>query len=81
MTASGVSTQVPIDVWIGVDDGYVHRVRITYETTANAESVSGEMTITMSDWGTDVSIGKPDAGEVFDVDRARRGARQILTGR
>jgi hypothetical protein len=65
--ASGLATKVPVDVWIGVDDGYVHRVTVSYGATVQGQSVSGEMTMTMSDWGTDVSIDVPSDDEVFDA--------------
>jgi hypothetical protein len=67
LKASGVSTELPIDVWIGVDDGYVHRVHFAYDTTAQGQAVSAELTMTMSDWGTDVSIDVPPDDQVFDV--------------
>ena len=28
--ASGLETKVPVDVWVGADDGYVHRVHVSY---------------------------------------------------
>jgi hypothetical protein len=70
---SGLSTDVPVDVWVGKDDGYVHRLRITYDAAASGESVKGDMTMTFSDWGTDVSIDVPGDDEVFD-------ATQLLAG-
>ena len=81
LIATGASTELPIDVWIGDDDGYVHRIGIAYDATVNGEQVSAQMTMTMSDWGTDVSIDVPPDDQVFDVDRARRQARQVLAAR
>ncbi len=67
LIATGASTELPIDVWIGADDGFVHRIRFAYDATVNGERVSAELTMTMSDWGTDVSIDVPPADQVFDV--------------
>ncbi len=67
LIASGASTELPIDVWIGADDGLVHRIKIAYDATVNAQHVSAELTMTMSDWGTDVSIDVPPDDQVFDV--------------
>ena len=64
---SGIETQVPVDVWIGKDDGYVHRVKVVYNTTANGQSIDGEFTMTLSDWGSDVSIGVPSDDQVLDA--------------
>jgi hypothetical protein len=65
--ASGVATKVPVDVWIGTDDGYVHRMHVSYGSDVNGQSFSGELTMTLSDWGTDVSVDVPDDSEVLDV--------------
>jgi hypothetical protein len=67
LIATGTSTELPIDVWIGVDDGYVHRIKLAYDSTVNGQSVAAQMTMTMSDWGTDVSIDVPPDDQVFDV--------------
>jgi hypothetical protein len=71
--ASGVATKVPVDVWVGDDDGYVHKLRITYGTAAGGQSFGGELTMTLTDWGTDVSIDVPSDDETFD-------ATQLLAG-
>jgi hypothetical protein len=67
LTAAGVSTQLPVDVWIGDDDGLVRQIRMAYETTANGQAASMLLTMTMSDWGTDVSVTTPSDDEVFDA--------------
>ncbi len=67
LVASGAPTQLPVDVWIGAADGYVHRVAASYEATLNGETVSAKLTVTLSDWGTDVSVDVPPDDEVFDV--------------
>ena len=67
MKASGLATTVPVDVWIGADDGYVHRMHVSYSSDVNGQSFSGELTMTLSDWGTDVSVDVPDDSEVLDA--------------
>jgi hypothetical protein len=71
--ASGVETQLPVDVWVGDDDGYVRKLHVDYSTSTGGESFSGEVTMTLSDWGTDVSIDVPDDDETLD-------ATQLLAG-
>jgi hypothetical protein len=65
--ASGAATKVPVDVWVGDDDGYVHKLHVTYSTAAGGEGFSGELTMTLSDWGSDVSIDVPSDDETFDA--------------
>ena len=60
------------------DDGYVHRVHIAYATDAGGQSVSGELTMTLSDWGTDVSIDVPDDDEVLDATQLLAPRREAL---
>jgi hypothetical protein len=67
VTSSGLSTDVPVDVWVGDDDGLVRRMTITYDAAASGETFSGELTMTLTDWGTDVSVEAPPADEVFDA--------------
>ena len=49
------------------DDGYVHKLHVAYRTTADGQSVSGELTMTLSNWGSDVSIDVPDDDEALDA--------------
>jgi hypothetical protein len=65
--SAGVDTQVPVDVWIGADDGYVHKLHIVYSTAAGGQSFDGELTMTLSDWGSDVSIDVPSDDETLDA--------------
>jgi hypothetical protein len=67
VASSGMSTTVPLDVWIGDDDGLVRRITITYDAAASGEIFSGKLTMTLNDWGTDVSVEAPPADEVFDA--------------
>jgi hypothetical protein len=67
LRASGVNTLIPVDVWIGDDDGLIRKMQMAYETQAGGQSASAEITMTMSDWGTDVSVETPSDDEVFDA--------------
>jgi hypothetical protein len=58
---------VPVDVWIGKDDGLVRRLQISYDLTESGRSVSTQLTLDLSDWGTDVSVQAPPADQVFDA--------------
>jgi hypothetical protein len=67
LIATGASTELPIDVWIGDGDGLVHRIQLAYDATVNGQRVSAQLSMTMSDWGTDVSIDVPADDQVFDA--------------
>jgi hypothetical protein len=67
VSSSGLSTTVPVDVWVGEDDGYVRRMTITYDANVSGQAFSGKVTMTLTDWGTDVSVEAPPADEVFDA--------------
>ncbi len=61
----------PYNVWIGKDDGYVHRVALSYSLTPSAgkrEVVS--MTMNFSDFGKDVSVTVPPAADSYDATNA-----------
>jgi hypothetical protein len=58
----------PYDVWVGDDDGYVHRVRFSVSyAEANANPAFMTMTIDYSDFGTSAGIVVPPASQVFDA--------------
>ncbi len=67
LAAAGVSTQLPVDVWIGNDDGLVRQIRMAYDASSNGQPASMLLTMTMSDWGTDVSVDPPSDDQVFDA--------------
>jgi hypothetical protein len=67
LLAAGASTQIPVDVWIGDDDGLVRQMRMAYEAPNAAEPMSALITMTMSDWGMDISVETPSDDEVFDA--------------
>jgi hypothetical protein len=67
LVASGASTELPVDVWTGDADGYIHRIAVAYDATVAGKQISAKASMTMSDWGTDVSIDVPPADQVFDA--------------
>jgi hypothetical protein len=61
---TGVAPAGVYDLWIGKDDGYIHRVKIA--------SVPGpkqrlETTVDFSNFGADVNVAVPPASETFDA--------------
>ena len=67
LKASGVDTKLPVDVWVGKDDGLVRKLHVSYATDANGQHVSGEVTMTLSDYGADVSVDVPSDDQVLDA--------------
>jgi hypothetical protein len=64
----------PYDIWVGKDDGYVHRVRTTYSyVTAGAGRQTATSTTTFSDFGKDVSVDVPSDAESYDATNASMG--------
>jgi Predicted periplasmic protein (DUF2092) len=59
--------QFPVEVWIGTDDDLPYKLVMAYDMTEGGETASMSMTMTMSDWGSDVSVEAPPADEVFDA--------------
>jgi hypothetical protein len=57
------ATARPYDVWIGDDDGYVHRMKMAY--SVGSESVA--MTMDFSDFGKNVGVTVPPRSETFDA--------------
>jgi hypothetical protein len=65
----------PLDIWIGSDDGYVHRMHMTYTIkVAKTPAQSVAMTMDFSDFGKSVSVSVPAASETAD------GTGQAFTG-
>jgi hypothetical protein len=56
-----------VDVWIGDDDGLVRQIRMSYDAGQNGQQGSVLLTMTMTDWGTDVSVDAPPDDQVFDA--------------
>jgi hypothetical protein len=58
----------PYDVWIGKDDGYVHRIVLSYSLSVpggKREAIG--LTMGFSDYGKDVSVTVPPAADAYDA--------------
>lgn len=62
---AGAPTDLPVDVWVGDDDGLVRKVQSTYDVPSGGESVRTVTTLNLSDWGTTVSVDTPPSDQVF----------------
>jgi LppX_LprAFG lipoprotein len=61
------ATYGPLDVWIGKDDGYVHRIHTAYTIkVASASPQSIAVTVDLSDFGKSVSVSVPPASASAD---------------
>jgi len=58
------ATYGPYDIWVGKDDGYVRRVKVSFSTAANQRIV---LTSSFSDFGKDVSVSVPAESETVDA--------------
>lgn len=65
------ATYGPYDVWIGKDDGYVRRVKLSYTLGApGAGRQAIALTMDFSDFGKNVTVKTPAAAETFDATNA-----------
>ena len=62
---AGAPAQLPVDVWIGADDGLVHEVQSTLDVPSGGGDVKTVTTVKLSDWGTPVSVEAPPSDQVF----------------
>lgn len=65
--ASG-ATFGPVDVWVG-SDGYVHRVRVPTSAGAAGQTAKTTLTMTLSRFGTGVSVSVPPASQTVDASK------------
>jgi hypothetical protein len=76
---------VPVDVWIGTDDGLVHKVQLGIQgvgntTASEAPAVGGTFTLELFDFGQPVDITVPAANQVLEVDPSMLGGLANLAG-
>jgi hypothetical protein len=57
---------VPEDVWIG-KDGLVHRIKLSFGLDQQGKQVQMSIAMDLYDYGANVSIAAPPAGDVFDA--------------
>ena len=61
------ATYGPLDIWIGKDDGYVHRLHMAYTIkVASASAQSIAVTVDFSDFGKSVSVSVPATSATAD---------------
>jgi hypothetical protein len=61
------ATYAPLNIWIGKDDGYVHRIQTAYTIkVANASAQSIALTVDFSDFGKSVSVSVPAPSAAAD---------------
>jgi hypothetical protein len=69
--ALAIAKYGPFDVWIGKDDGYVHRIKLSYALgTAGAGRQAVALTMDLSDFGKSVTVTTPSPAESFDATNA-----------
>jgi len=56
----------PYDVWVGKDDGYVHRIKFSYALGAPGARQAVGLTMNLSDFGKNVTVTTPSAAATFD---------------
>jgi hypothetical protein len=67
VAAPANATYGPLGIWIGKDDGYVHRIHMTYTIkVANTSAQSIVVTVDFSDFGKSVSVSVPAASATAD---------------
>jgi hypothetical protein len=67
LAAAGVSVQLPVEVWIGNDDGLVHQLTFSEHGQHDGQNVGVDLTLKMSDYGSAVDVQAPPADQVFDA--------------
>lgn len=62
----------PVDLWIGKDDGYVHRMHTSYtvKPTGTTAAQSVAFTMDFSDFGKMVDVSVPPAAQTVDATKA-----------
>lgn len=60
-TEAGPGVSNRVDVWVGVDDGLVHRILTVHETRRGVADLSGRMDVRLFDHGTPVEIDLPES--------------------
>jgi hypothetical protein len=66
LAAAGI-TSVPVDVWIGDDDGLVHRMTMNESITRGGKSVTTAVTMNILSYGVGVTVIAPPADQVLDA--------------
>lgn len=76
LTAAGAPTQIPLDVWIGNDDGLVHKLTVD----EHLKDATVDLTLDISDYGTPVSVTAPPSDQVVNLSDLLAKAGQFAPG-
>jgi len=63
LIAAGAPSQIPLDVWIGNDDGLVHKLTLDEQL----QQATVDLTLDISDYGTPVTVTAPPSDQVLDL--------------
>jgi hypothetical protein len=67
LLSGGATADMPVDVWIGDDDGLVHQLRTSSKTDVEGQTVSMTTLTRFTDWGADVRVAPPPSRRVYDA--------------
>ena len=76
LAAAGAPTQIPLDVWIGSDDGLVHKLTVD----EHLKDATVDLTLDISDYGTPVSVTAPPSDQVVNLSDLLAKAGQFAHG-
>lgn len=66
LLAQSKVTSIPVEVWIG-SDGLVRRMHTTLSASAHGMQAVSDLTLSLSDFGTPVTITPPPASQTLDI--------------
>jgi hypothetical protein len=64
---AGGQAEVPVDVWVGNDDGLVHQVRTTWSSDVDGQTISITTLTRLGEWGAHVPVVAPPTARVYDA--------------
>lgn len=64
----------PYDVWIGKDDGLVHRLNTSYSYNVGGARQTADLTMNFSDFGKSVNVTIPADADVADMSQQNLGS-------
>ncbi len=76
LIAGGAPASIPLDVWIGNDDGLVHKLTVDEQL----KQATVDLTLDISDYGTPVTVTAPPSDQVLDLNDLMSQAGQLGKG-
>ena len=64
----------PYDVWIGKDDGLIHRLKTSYAYDVGGQRQTATLAMNFSDFGNAVTVNVPSAADAADVSQQNLGS-------